>query len=228
MGSHSEAAAEELAPSIREQTGKPGIFTALELGRDEFVNGVRWSCATEQIAGSLRENGQLAIENGREPDDVTPAEVCPKALQEAGRRDILEGMYRTFRNFDPETGENDPRGAWLQILSAADQNQSGTGLPILDDRNEPTGRTHALTCALAMDAGYKFGRENPDFDPEPDLTLEDVAPAIGECLADGSRMATTDGLLIGLKLAERDREIDLAAADRVPDARPEQTVTQQR
>lgn len=220
---------------------RPLIFDELELGRDTTVNSIRWSCATEHIHDLLERFDQRAIDNGRTPDDVTAAEVCVMALEQAGERGILDEMYRNFRKFtavDPADEEvcregasvntldhvrceNDSRGAWLQILDAADYDRPSTGIPIRDrEENRPTGGYHATTCALAMDAGYRLGIENPAFDPRPDLTLADVASHIPACLAAGSTLAPSDGLIIGLELAQAHRAgIDLVEAGSVPDAR---------
>lgn len=212
MGEHTEANAGEL---------NPFIIDDLEIGRDEVVTGVRWSCATEQVADTLAELREKDIAAGRKPDDVEPELVCQTALEQAAKRSILDEMYRSFRHFDPETGENISRAAWEQIVQRAAQNEGSTGLPVRDDNNQPTDEFHALTCALAVDAGFRAGIEDPQMDAAPGFSPEDAKALLPEALAERSDMHRLDCLIIGAKLAEAAREeITTAAATQVPDARP--------
>ncbi len=199
------------------------LMLQLRNNRDEFVQNTRWSCTTEQIDDVIAYYEDVAKEGGLEPVHVTGAEVCEEALRQASCRQngdvdncrtprdgqawpasegMLDDLYRSFRNFDPETGKNDSQGAWEKIIDQAQINSNTTGLTYRDEENNLTEYEHKLTCGLAMDAGYRFGIENPNADPAPGLTPAQARGYVAEFIADDSKLTASSGLIVGTKLAQ--------------------------
>ncbi len=182
----------------------PLVMDTLITGRDRFVTNVRWSCVTEQAEAALREGLQTELELGLTPGNVTAPEICEEAAAQAVRRGIVDDLYRRFRR-------NDPRGAYEQILRQALQNSGDTGIQI-----PGTDDNYGLTCALAFEAGYRFGTENPDRDPAPDMTKDQLENGVRDCLVTDSRVSRRDGLVLGAKSARRRQGEDISAIDPIP------------
>ncbi|RAH96062.1 hypothetical protein DLJ53_33480 [Acuticoccus sediminis] len=188
----------------------PFAIASILVGRDAFVDKVRWSCVTEQEDDTLAKLRISEIEKGLTFQQATTAEVCETAVAEAARRGTFDGLYWWF---NPQN----PRGAYEQILRQALQNSTDTGIPIHESfKNEGNGKTHGLSCALAFEAGYRFGTENPDKDPAPNMPDEQVQALVQQCLVSGSTLPRTAGVVAGAKRAQARGE-DITAL--VPDAR---------
>lgn len=203
MGGKTE---ERIAPDT------PFIIANLLVGRDEFVDKVRWSCVTEREDATLAEEQRepMEIKKGITLRNATTAEVCETAVAEAARRGTFDGLYWWFDT-------KNPRGAYEQILRQALQNSTDTGIPISQGfDNGGNGKTHGLSCALAFEAGYRFGTENPDKDPAPNMPDEQVQAFVQQCLVSGSTLPRTAGVIAGVKRAQARGE-DITAL--VPDAR---------
>ena len=198
----------------RFQPDVPAIIDHIRIGRDEFVNKIRWSCVTEQEESRLEQDNTTFIERGLTVNNVTMPEVCETAADEAARRDIFDGLYELYQ-------PNNPRGAWEKIMQQALNNSTDTGIPITYGANK--GRNHALTCSLAFEAGYRFGTENPTKDPAPQATPEAIAAGVKQCLREGSTLSRRDGLVLGTKRAQaRGEDITLLE---VPDVREAETLS---
>ena len=190
------------------------IITALRVGRDEFVNNIRWSCITEQEAQRQRKETEEFLEKGLIVSNTTMAEVCQFAVAEAARRGIFDGLYERFYPANP-------RAAYEHIVQQAWNNKGDTEIPITHGTNQ--GKTHGLSCALAFEAGYRFGTENPDKDPAPTVDMETIRAAVPECLREGSTVSSRDGLVVGTKVAQDRGDDDVTLLD-VPDVREGQAI----
>lgn len=170
------------APTITFAEPDPIMIVNLRVTHDEAVTDFRWIC--------VNDNAPRTIAGSIERGFVTPTveQFCQAAAEEAAKRNQLDALYARF---DAER----PLEIWQTIMQAAVASEVVF--------HTESGQAFALTCPLAFEAGFRYGRVFPERDLAPDVTESWLIDARERCFQAGSRLNRSDAVVLGSKWALR-------------------------